>query len=499
MARCWLFLIFSTAVIGCKIQQLETMDERTAKAPATPDFFASSEVETRSKSNFYFAVWNKDLVTKLADLPISGAVETAKTPFTGSWYPQVYGGTAVKPKGSSTSALQKYDQAFHPGATTAVTWELTNHSVSRNDPSAGWAGHCNGYSASAQRHAEPRIPVKRGATEFSPLDIKALMAEVYMSAKFYFLAGNRCELIESAQLPSPMNRADPERMGDCDDVNPGTFHITISNWIGIQKHVVILDIRDKEQVWKYPHFEYTTDMRTVDRTEAMRLVTGRATGTYVFNPVAVDFRSVAMTVTHATAADTDSLTADIPVAQRTESATYQYILELDAQGRIIGGEWLGQSQQDHPDFVWVALEPTLGDGSTFSANPGVDPGEVIKLWSESVGGDPNKPVLDILDPNVDTGWGHFPKFDVNISGSHVGVGFLGKPLVAGIDRKSAVLSDATLEVKVDGQVSDTVNAAGAGPISGKLPDVGRGIHVLELRWSKAGSDLDVQKVKFHVL
>lgn len=35
---------------------------------------------------------------------------------------------------------------------------------------------------------------------------------------------------------------------------------------------------------------------------------------------------------------------------RTDS--FEYILEVDASGKIIGGEWVGDSRQNHPDFVW---------------------------------------------------------------------------------------------------------------------------------------------------
>jgi hypothetical protein len=32
---------------------------------------------------------------------------------------------------------------------------------------------------------------------------------------------------------------------------------------------------------------------------------------------------------------------------------YEYILELDATGRIVGGEWLPVSRRSHPDFLWI--------------------------------------------------------------------------------------------------------------------------------------------------
>ena len=39
----------------------------------------------------------------------------------------------------------------------------------------------------------------------------------------------------------------------------------------------------------------------------------------------------------------------------TRSDRYQYVLELDASGRIIGGEWAGASRTNHPDFLWLPL------------------------------------------------------------------------------------------------------------------------------------------------
>jgi hypothetical protein len=35
---------------------------------------------------------------------------------------------------------------------------------------------------------------------------------------------------------------------------------------------------------------------------------------------------------------------------------YDYVLELDWNGRIIGGEWLEGSKKDHPDLFWMPTE-----------------------------------------------------------------------------------------------------------------------------------------------
>jgi len=39
----------------------------------------------------------------------------------------------------------------------------------------------------------------------------------------------------------------------------------------------------------------------------------------------------------------------------THTDRYDYILEVDAAGKIIGGEWLGDSKKAHPDFVWLPI------------------------------------------------------------------------------------------------------------------------------------------------
>lgn len=37
----------------------------------------------------------------------------------------------------------------------------------------------------------------------------------------------------------------------------------------------------------------------------------------------------------------------------TRTDYYRYILELDEEGKIIGGEWVGSSKKTHPDFLWL--------------------------------------------------------------------------------------------------------------------------------------------------
>ena len=50
-----------------------------------------------------------------------------------------------------------------------------------------------------------------------------------------------------------------------------------------------------------------------------------------------------------------------------------------SNGNIVGGEWTGQSQREHPDFLWVALEPMQGNGTRYMGNPNLDANEVCLL------------------------------------------------------------------------------------------------------------------------
>lgn len=76
--------------------------------------------------------------------------------------------------------------------------------------------------------------------------------------------------------------------------------------------------------------------------------------TYVFNDKAAKLYKVHTDVDYISEspAGTDgNLSATID--RYTHTDRYDYILEVDAAGKIIGGEWLGESKKAHPDFVWL--------------------------------------------------------------------------------------------------------------------------------------------------
>jgi len=54
-----------------------------------------------------------------------------------------------------------------------------------------WYGHCNGWTPAAMRHAEPQRSVTRNGVEFTPADIKGLLAEIYIYNEHIVLGGDQ--------------------------------------------------------------------------------------------------------------------------------------------------------------------------------------------------------------------------------------------------------------------------------------------------------------------
>ena len=58
------------------------------------------------------------------------------------------------------------------------------------------------------------------------------------------------------------------------------------------------------------------------------------------------------------------------IGRYTRTDRYEYILEVDKDGKVFGGEWVGDSKRDHPDFLWLptsrAPAPIAGGAISWS-------------------------------------------------------------------------------------------------------------------------------------
>ncbi len=99
---------------------------------------------------------------------------------------------------------------------------------------------------------------------------------------------------------------------------------------------------------------------------------GTVPTSYVFNANAAKLYKVHMDVDYISESPSSrdgNLATTID--QYTHHDRYDYILEVAAAGKIIGGEWIGTSKKLHPDFVWLpvrASSTTVAGGKISYAN-----------------------------------------------------------------------------------------------------------------------------------
>ena len=126
---------------------------------------------------------------------------------------------------------------------------------------------------------------------------------------------------------------------------------------------------------------------------------------YTLNPNATSFKYVNMQMSYVGESDqsTDGNLAAL-IANYTLTDHYEYILELDTAGKIIGGEWLGSSRRNHPDFLWLPIKKHE------SSVHGVDWTNVKMLLTRSIAANP-RPILSLPYCVANNGRGEGDIFD----------------------------------------------------------------------------------------
>jgi hypothetical protein len=301
------------------------------------------EKEVKQQDEVFQRYWGSDFEWKFDELPTKGTVPDFRVPYSGYIYPDFAGGTV--------SALRKYDRAFHAGrnpATAHEQWDTTAYRKPVEHVSRGlfgrrisrvtmatphWHGHCNGWAAASMRHAEPKTTVTRNGVAFTPADIKALLAEIYIYNETENLAGFDSYL------------------------NAGTFHAIMTNWLGRASHPVAMEADPGEEKWNYPIYAYSISSGRISQRQV----------------------EVRMNISYAK--DSRGEHQQSPRIKYTKP--FHYVLSLDEDGKIVGGQFYRDSSII--DLVWVPVRPKQGgeDGNN-RGNPHVDVDAVLAIWRASV-------------------------------------------------------------------------------------------------------------------
>jgi hypothetical protein len=327
-----------------------------------------------------------------------------------------------------------------------------------------WWGICHGWAPYALSEPAAKKAVDKNGVTFYPGDIEGLMSLLYTRIQTKFIS-QRCNKDEPPK--DSMGRLID---GECRDMNPGSWHVVVTNKMGLRKEGFVLDQTYDDEVWNQPAYSYkitnadngkikeitkadavamlgagtkftallpSTEIKkdeqkageyaaTADAEHTVKLsgtgdadlyvkkgaapttssydcrpyggtadeeckVTLKAgekvfwmvvgysatsnvqlgvgtpdqNATYTYNTAAKRFFHVLMDFSFVVEARParESHVDNYQSYMRTKS--YEYIVEADDQGKIIGGEWLGSSRTDHPDFVWW---PTGKPMSTMAGN-----------------------------------------------------------------------------------------------------------------------------------
>ena len=360
----WAGCLLWSSLVGCGENELSASIGPTA-AHREAERWGGQEHPGSLASDFEY---------RLDHLPTRGAVR--QMPWPGSHWPLVEDGLNAEWDGpGSMSAIAKYGLATgtrNLEDTVSAYYGLDayrNEKACRQDaqcprhkPRCGkrrgrqrgvcvgaWWGVCHGWSPASIAEAEPQHPVTFNGVEFKVNDIKALLTLAYTSTR-------------SAQLGirSETGRFKTDRAGRAVEdmirqINPGTFHLVLANQVGLRQTAFSLDRDLPYRVFNHPVAAYeVTGATLVDAPTANRLL-GVAGRYYAYTSDAAALYHVTMQVRIVmdTAHNEDGPL--VPTIDRyLETKSYTYILEVDRRGRIMGGEWLGKSKLDHPDFLWIA-------------------------------------------------------------------------------------------------------------------------------------------------
>ena len=184
-----------------------------------------------------------------------------------------------------------------------------------------WEGICDGWAGAAMNHDEP-LPITMTNPDgikipFGSSDIKALVSWYYAKKHSggYALMGRRCNGTTTGD-----DRCEH-------DMNAGAFHIVLTNRLGKDGKGFIADIDRNSEVWNHLTYNFRSTIQNSNMIKVSTVVS------YVWllsrnswNPVLGTSRQV------------------------TRTRTYNYYLDINAEGNIIGGEWISTQR---PDFLWL--------------------------------------------------------------------------------------------------------------------------------------------------
>jgi subtilisin-like proprotein convertase family protein len=237
-----------------------------------------------------------------------------------------------------------------------------------------WWGLCHAWAPAAVLEKEPlhavTIPTEFGDISFTVGDIKALYSVIYDRSDSS-LIGGRCNDFD-VKRDETTGRIISD---NCRDLNAGSFHVVMTNLLGLQKRGFVEDRTFDYEVWNQPVKGYTVhsmdEITAADAHELLNVDVNNPTdcvsgvditdGDYCYNKNIDTLYKVSATLDWITESHASTIAEGVENLRRySRNDTYSYIIEVK-DGELVGGEWYGSSIRNHPDFVWLPFRPLNGN------------------------------------------------------------------------------------------------------------------------------------------
>eukprot|EP00744_Colponema_vietnamica_P002771 GILI01004312.1.p1 GENE.GILI01004312.1~~GILI01004312.1.p1 ORF type:complete len:771 (-),score=279.60 GILI01004312.1:192-2504(-) len=219
-----------------------------------------------------------------------------------------------------------------------------------------WFGLCHAWTPASILYPEPQHGVTVNDVPFQVSDIKGLLMS--FNYQTYFLS-HRCELQDDEAARDQFGRIVPD---ECRDTNPGAFHIVLTNLLAREQRAFAFDRSWDASVWNQPvvGFEVLKEESIATADEACKwLGSGNFScaepGVYTWNRNATKWVGINVAVHWITESTPSRFSRASQIKFFTQVTTYHYLLELNDEGEILGGEWLF-AHPDHPDFLWLPYD-----------------------------------------------------------------------------------------------------------------------------------------------
>lgn len=223
-----------------------------------------------------------------------------------------------------------------------------------------WMGICHGWAPASYMVARPANAVEVVAADgktkirFLPSDIKSLVSLLWANARFENrFIGLRCYDKDPAKDENG-RIIDPACYGE----NPGTWHLSVVNQIGVSRRSFVMNATHDTEVWNQPVHAYRYSYFNPQTNEPVATLEQAIVPISEFkadkfkkyrSPKARFVAGIAMDLTYTAENLPTPEPRNGPEDDSMITVQYLYDLELDSSKRIVGGEWYSNS---HPGFLW---------------------------------------------------------------------------------------------------------------------------------------------------